>query len=68
MEGVIAISSEMNSVILKTKLESFLTPSARRTAIIDYDKLRRRFNIQREEREEQEKTEQEKTAEKNEDS
>jgi chemotaxis protein MotA len=56
MEGVISISSEMNSVILKTKLESFLTPSARRTAIIDYDKLRRRFNIQREEREEQENT------------
>ncbi len=47
LEGVIAISTEMNSVILKTKLESFLTPSARRTELVDYAKLRKRFNINR---------------------
>lgn len=47
LEGVIAISTEMNSVILKTKLESFLTPSARRIELVDYSKLRKRFNINR---------------------
>ncbi len=47
MEGVIAISTEMNSVILKTKLESFLTPSARRIELVDYARLRERFNINR---------------------
>ncbi len=45
MEGVIAISTEMNSVILKTKLESFLTPSVRRIELVDYARLRERFNI-----------------------
>jgi len=45
MEGVIAISSEMNSVILKTKLESFLTPSERGTELVSYTKIRERFNI-----------------------
>ncbi len=48
MEGVIAISTEMNSIILKTKLESFLTPSVRRTELVDYVKLRERFNINKE--------------------
>lgn len=47
MEGVIAISTEMNSVILKTKLESFLTPSERATELVSYAKIRERFNIQR---------------------
>lgn len=47
MEGVIAISSEMNSVILKTKLESFLTPSERVTELVSYAKIRERFNIKR---------------------
>ncbi|MCP3890918.1 MAG: flagellar motor protein MotA [Desulfobulbaceae bacterium] len=45
MEGVIAISSEMNSVILKTKLESFLTPSERGAELVSYTKIRERFNI-----------------------
>ncbi len=48
MEGVIAISSEMNPVILKTKLESFLTPSERETKLVSYTKLKERFNIARE--------------------
>jgi len=47
MEGVIAISSEMNPVILKTKLESFLTPSERETELVSYAKLKERFNIAR---------------------
>ncbi len=45
-EGVIAINSEMNPIILKTKLESFLTPSARETDLVSYKKIRERFNIQ----------------------
>ncbi len=45
MEGVIAIESEMNPVILKTKLESFLTPSERETKLVSYQKLRERFKI-----------------------
>ncbi len=60
MEGVIAISSEMNSVILKTKLESFLTPSARRATVLDYEKLRQRFNIN-EEQEKEETADQQET-------
>lgn len=48
MEGVIAINSELNPVILKTKLESFLTPSERETKILSYAKLKERFNIERE--------------------
>ncbi len=47
MEGVIAINSEVNPVILKTKLESFLTPSARETEYVSYAKIRERFNIER---------------------
>ncbi len=46
MEGVISIDSEINTVVLKTKLESFLTPSARRTELVSYDKIRERFNIE----------------------
>jgi chemotaxis protein MotA len=45
MEGVIAIDSEMNPIILKTKLESFLTPSERRETLVSYKKLKERFNI-----------------------
>ncbi len=45
-EGVIAINSEMNPVILKTRLESFLTPSARDHDLVSYRKIRERFNIQ----------------------
>ena len=46
MEGVIAINSELNPIILKTKLESFLTPSERETELVSYQKLRERFKIQ----------------------
>jgi chemotaxis protein MotA len=49
-EGVIAINSEMNPIILKTKLESFLTPSERDTDLVSYRKIRERFNIQGQER------------------
>jgi chemotaxis protein MotA len=55
MEGVVAINSEMNPVILKTKLESFLTPSERETALVSYAKIKERFNIERERRQEEEK-------------
>lgn len=48
MEGVIAIDSEMNPVILKTKLESFLTPSARIEELVSYRKIKERFNIHEE--------------------
>ncbi len=44
-EGVIAIDSELNPLILKTKLESFLTPSARDVEYVSYEKIRERFNI-----------------------
>jgi chemotaxis protein MotA len=50
MEGVIAISSELNPIILKTKLESFLTPSARETQLVSYAKLKERFKIEREQK------------------
>ena len=50
MEGVIAINSEVNPIILKTKLESFLTPSARETQLVSYAKLKERFNIEREQK------------------
>lgn len=57
MEGVIAISSEVNPVILKTKLESFLTPSERETELVSYAKLKQRFIIeQRQKTEESENT------------
>ena len=46
MEGVIAIDSELNPVILTTKLESFLTPSERESDLVSYVKIRERFNIQ----------------------
>ncbi len=45
MEGVIAIDSEMNPVILSTKLESFLTPSERESDLVSYSKIKERFNI-----------------------
>ena len=43
MEGVIAIESEINPVILKTRLESFLTPSARDEEMISYQEIREKF-------------------------
>ncbi len=53
LEGVIAINSEMNSVILKTKLESFLTPSERKENLVSYAKLRERFSIEKQEKQEE---------------
>jgi chemotaxis protein MotA len=53
LEGVIAIDSEINSVILTTKLESFLTPSERQSDLVSYTKLRERFNIRAGEKEEE---------------
>lgn len=54
MEGVIAINSELNPVILKTKLESFLTPSEREIQLVSYAKIKERFNIERERKREAE--------------
>lgn len=44
-EGIIAIDSEMNPVILKTKLDSFLTPSERMEELTSYAQIQKRFNI-----------------------
>jgi len=52
LEGVVAINSEMNPVILKTKLESFLTPSERATELVSYAKIKERFNIAKQQEEE----------------
>lgn len=52
MEGVIAIDSELNPVILTTKLESFLTPSDRQSDLVSYAKIKERFNISTMDREE----------------
>ncbi len=53
MEGVISINSEINPVILKTKLESFLTPSDREIQLVSYAKIKERFNIEREQQKEE---------------
>jgi chemotaxis protein MotA len=53
MEGVIAIDSEVNPVILTTKLESFLTPSERQSDLVSYSKIKERFNIRVSETEEE---------------
>ncbi len=45
MEGVIAIESEVNPVILETKLQSFLTPSERNTQLVSYARIRERFKL-----------------------
>ncbi len=52
MEGVISINSELNPVILKTKLESFLTPSDREIELVSYAKIKERFNIEKEQQRE----------------
>lgn len=46
MEGVISIESEVNPLILKTKLESFLTPSERKHKLVSYRKIREKFQIE----------------------
>ena len=50
MEGIIAIESEMNSTVLKTKLLSFLTPSARKADLVPLARIRERFHIPEEEK------------------
>ena len=45
MEGVIAIKSELNPTILKTKLLSFLTPSERKADLVPLARIRERFHI-----------------------
>ncbi|GAB6193735.1 motility protein A [Desulfocastanea catecholica] len=56
MEGVISINSELNPVILKTKLESFLTPSDREVELVSYAKIKERFNIERDRQKEEQKS------------
>ncbi len=57
MEGVISINSEINPVILKTKLESFLTPSDREIELVSYAKIKERFHIEKEQRRERQNEE-----------
>ncbi len=45
LEGVIAIEKELNPTILKTKLLSFLTPSARKADLVPLSRIRQRFQI-----------------------
>lgn len=44
-EGIIAIDSEINPIILKTKLDSFLTPSERIEEYVSYSKIQDKFDI-----------------------
>ncbi len=44
-EGVLAIESEINPIILKTRLDSFLTPSERLEDYPSYSKIKDRFRI-----------------------
>ena len=53
MEGVIAIDSELNPMILTKKLESFLTPSERESDLVSYAEIKKRFNIQAAEKEQE---------------
>ena len=62
MEGVISINSELNPVILKTKLESFLTPSDREIQLVSYAKIKERFNIEKEQQNRRRNEEPEKNA------
>ncbi len=45
MEGVIAIQSELNPTVLRTKLLSFLTPSDRKDDLVPLTKIQERFQI-----------------------
>jgi len=48
MEGIIAIDSELNPTVLKTRRLSFLTPSERKADLVPLAKIRERFLIQEE--------------------
>ncbi len=45
MEGVIAIHSELNPTVLRTKLLSFLTPSERKDDLVPLVRIQERFHI-----------------------
>ena len=48
MEGVIAIQSELNPTVLRTKLLSFLTPSDRKDDLVPLSRIQERFRIRME--------------------
>ena len=50
MEGIIAIESELNPTVLRTKLLSFLTPSARKADLVPLARIQERFHIKEEDR------------------
>lgn len=50
MEGIIAIESELNPTVLRTKLLSFLTPSDRKADLVPLARIRERFHIREEDR------------------
>lgn len=52
MEGIIAIESELNPTVLKTKLLSFLTPSQRKADLVPLSRIQERFHISELDREE----------------
>jgi chemotaxis protein MotA len=45
MEGVLAIQSELNPTVLRTKLLSFLTPSDRKADLVPLTRIQERFHI-----------------------
>lgn len=45
LDGILAIESEINPTVLKTKLLSFLTPSERSADLVPLAKIRERFHI-----------------------
>lgn len=45
MEGVLAIQSELNPTVLRTKLLSFLTPSDRKADMVPLSRIQERFHI-----------------------
>ena len=46
MEGILAIQSEVNPTVLRTKLLSFLTPADRRADMVPLSRIQERFHIQ----------------------
>ena len=48
MEGVLAIQSELNPTVLRTKLLSFLTPSDRKADLVPLSRIQERFHIKSE--------------------
>jgi len=50
MEGIIAIECELNPTVLRTKLLSFLTPSARKSDLVPLARIKERFHIKEDDR------------------